>query len=98
MPAKLSPTIWAHHRLDWGQRTYVMGNINVTPDSFAGDGLAAESLPPEVIVERGVAQARGFVKEGATMIEVGGGSTTPHALPVSVEPEVARVIPAVRAL
>lgn len=98
MPAKLSPTIWAHHRLDWGQRTYVMGIINVTPDSFAGDGLAAESLPLEVIVERAVAQARAFVQEGATIIDVGGESTRPHALPVSLEQELARVLPVIQAL
>ena len=40
MSLLLSPTIWAGHRLDWGQRTHVMGIINVTPDSFSGDGLA----------------------------------------------------------
>jgi len=98
MPANLSPTTWAHHRLDWGQRTYVMGIINVTPDSFAGDGLAVESLPQEVIVERAVAQAQAFVREGATMIDVGGESTRPHALPVSLKQELARVLPVIQAL
>ncbi len=61
MPVELSPTIWHHHRLDWGSQTYVMGIVNITPDSFAGDGLASEELSQEMIVERAVEQARGFV-------------------------------------
>ena len=77
MSPGVPPTIWANHRLDWGRQTYVMGIINVTPDSFAGDGLAAESLSQEVIVERAVEQAQAFVREGATMIDVGGESTRP---------------------
>jgi len=36
MPVALPATIWANHRLEWGQQTYVMGIINVTPDSFSG--------------------------------------------------------------
>src|SRR5436305_9088664 len=98
MPTRLPPTIWANHRLDWGRQTYVMGIINVTPDSFVGDGLAAESLSQEVIVERAVEQAQAFVREGATMIDVGGESTRPRATPVEVEQELGRVIPVMRAL
>lgn len=98
MSPGVPPTIWANHRLDWGRQTYVMGIINVTPDSFAGDGLAVESLSQEVIVERAVEQAQAFVCEGATMIDVGGESTRPRATPVTVEQELGRVIPVMRAL
>ncbi len=98
MPAQLAATTWADHRLEWGQRTYVMGIINVTPDSFAGDGIIDESLTPEGIVARAVAQAQGFVAEGAAMIDVGGESTRPNFAPVPLEEELARVIPVIRAL
>ena len=98
MPAQLAATTWADHRLEWGQRTYVMGIINVTPDSFAGDGIIDESLTAEEITTRAVAQAQGFVAEGAAMIDVGGESTRPNFAPVPLEEEVARVIPVIQAL
>ncbi len=56
MPAALPVTIWANHRLEWGRQTYVMGVINVTPDSFSGDGIVDETLTPGVIVARAVSQ------------------------------------------
>ena len=43
----LAPMIWGRHRLDWGQRTYIMGILNVTPDSFSRDGLAPEGAHRE---------------------------------------------------
>jgi dihydropteroate synthase len=98
MPAPLPATLWADHRLEWGQKTYVMGIINVTPDSFAGDGLIDTSLTPEEITTRAVAQAQRFAAEGATMIDVGGESTRPNFAPVSIEEELARVIPVIQAL
>lgn len=98
MSLLLSPTIWADHRLDWGQRTHVMGIINVTPDSFSGDGLAQSPQPSEAIVQQAVTRALTFVSDGATIIDVGGESTRPHAEPVSVEQELARVIPIISAL
>ena len=98
MSVHLPPTVWAHHKLVWGQRTYVMGIINVTPDSFSGDGLAQSSFDSETIVERAVAQAQQFVAEGATFIDVGGESTRPGSAPVSAEQELARVIPVIQAL
>ncbi|MGH2493534.1 MAG: dihydropteroate synthase [Ktedonobacteraceae bacterium] len=98
MPTPLPATTWADHRLEWGQRTYVMGIINVTPDSFAGDGLVDESLSAEEITTRAVAQAQSFVAEGATMIDVGGESTRPNFAPVSLEKELERVVPVIRAL
>ena len=98
MSETLPDTIWANHRLEWGKRTYVMGILNVTPDSFSGDGLISEQLTSEMLVERAVAQARNFVAEGATFIDVGGESTRPNFAPVSIEDELARVVPVIRAL
>ncbi len=96
--SSLSPTIWGEHRLEWGQRTYVMGIINVTPDSFAGDGLLENAPEQEAFVQRAVAQAQQFVADGATLIDAGGESTRPNAAPISEEQELARVLPVVRAL
>src|SRR5579885_1560575 len=98
MERSLPPTIWANHRLEWGQQTYVMAILNITPDSFSGDGLSEETLSREQIVERAVARGRKFVAEGAMLIDVGGESTRPYAEPVSIEIELARVIPVIEAL
>lgn len=77
---------------EWGRRTYVMGIINVTPDSFSGDGLLdADTL------ERVAAQARRFVADGADILDIGGESTRPGSSPVTADEELARVVPAVRA-
>src|SRR5579859_1774112 len=77
--------------LAWGERTYIMGIINVTPDSFSRDGLHTD-------VEAAVAQGRRFVAAGADMLDVGGESTRPGAAPVDEASEVARVTPVVEAL
>ncbi len=98
MPPVLPPTIWAQHRLEWGQQTHVMGILNITPDSFSGDGLSLAGEPSEVDVARAVAQAEHFVAEGATIIDVGGESTRPGAQSVTIEQELARVLPVIRAL
>ncbi len=87
-----------NHRLEWGRQTYVMGILNVTPDSFAGDGILATSLSREDSIARAVAQARVFVEEGATFIDVGGESTRPNFAPIAVEEELARVLPVIQAL
>jgi len=75
---------------EWGRRTYIMGIVNVTPDSFSGDGLSE--------IEAAVSQARRFVAEGADIIDVGGESTRPDFEPVSVEEELRRVLPVIGAL
>jgi dihydropteroate synthase len=75
----------------WGERTYVMGIINVTPDSFSGDGLGHD-------VEAAVAQGKRFAAEGADILDVGGESTRPNAEPVSADEELRRVIPVVERL
>lgn len=70
-------------RFEWGSRTYVMGIINTTPDSFSGDGLGTDQ-------DQAVAQGLRMVREGADMLDVGGESTRPGHQPVSASEEVAR--------
>src|SRR2546425_1328842 len=96
--SSIPPTIWGEHRLDWGQQTHVMGIVNVTPDSFAGDGLVEDTLTQDAIIQRAVTQAQQFVADGAIIIDVGGESTRPQAAAISTEQELARVVPVVRAL
>lgn len=98
--SSLPPTIWSNHRLEWGKRTYVMGIINVTPDSFSGDGIIHETMTTGDVVAQAVALARQFVAEGATLIDVGGESTRPRtqADSLAIEQELARVLPVISAL
>ena len=78
----------------WGTRTFVMGVLNATPDSFSGDGLLAAPDPIGAAVD----QARRMVAEGADLLDVGGASSRPGHTPVPVEAELARVVPVVRAV
>ncbi|HXF85923.1 MAG TPA: dihydropteroate synthase [Anaerolineales bacterium] len=78
----------------WGSRTYIMGILNITPDSFSGDGLMASGDR----VEQALRQAERFLKEGADILDVGGESTRPGSQPISVEEEKERVIPVIRAI
>lgn len=82
--------------LYWGRQTYVMGIVNVTPDSFSGDGLLHETTAS--IVERATAQARQMLADGAHLIDVGGESTRPGAAPIDAEEELRRTAPVVEAL
>lgn len=77
-------------RFRWGARTYVMGIINVTPDSFSGDGLEDATAA----IERGLAQRAA----GADILDVGGESTRPGHATVDEAVERARVVPVIRAL
>lgn len=83
------------HQFVWGKRTYVMGIINVTPDSFSSDGLLQDNSD---VIAQSVAQARRFVAEGADILDVGGESTRPGAAPITVEEELQRVVPVVTAI
>ncbi len=95
MSNNFPPTIWSKYRLEWGKHTHIMGIVNVTPDSFSGDGLAQD----DAFVQRAVMQAQAFVAEGAALIDVGGESTRPNApVVISAKQELARVIPVVQAL
>jgi dihydropteroate synthase len=78
----------------WGERTYVMGILNVTPDSFSGDGL----LVAEDGVAEAVAQAIEMAGEGADLLDVGGESTRPGHATVDEGEELRRTIPVVRAV
>lgn len=80
----------------WGERTYIMGILNITPDSFSGDGLLG--APGGGAFEAAMQQAARFVVAGVDILDVGGESTRPGAQPVSAEEELGRVIPVIRAL
>jgi dihydropteroate synthase len=89
---------------DWGARTYLMGILNLTPDSFSGDGLLpSPPSPSPELRERGpggegLTQARAFLASGADILDIGGESTRPGSQPVGAEEEMRRVIPAIRAI
>jgi dihydropteroate synthase len=74
--------------LRWGVRTFVMAIVNVTPDSFSGDGVA----DPEVAIAHAVAQW----SAGADLIDVGGESTRPGHRPVDERTEIERIVPVLR--
>jgi dihydropteroate synthase len=80
----------------WGLRTYVMGVINVTPDSFSGDGLVGADSRDLVV--RAVEQATQMAGEGADILDVGGESTRPGHAEVGIEEERTRTEPVVRAI
>lgn len=85
------PTEVAGTVLEWGSRTYIMGIINVTPDSFSGDGVGKD-------VDAAVCQAREFIDAGADILDIGGESTRPGSRPVSARVELQRILPAVQAI
>ena len=75
----------------WGTRTYVMGIINVTPDSFSGDGLSSD-------VGAVVDQALRFHEQGADILDIGAESSRPGHQNVTLDEELARLIPALEAV
>ena len=87
-----------NRRFLWGSRTYIMGILNLTPDSFSGDGLLAEGEQEEDRVESALKLARQFVEAGVDIIDIGGESTRPGSVPVGPEAEMARILPAVGAI
>ncbi len=83
----------------WGSRTYIMGVINLTPDSFSGDGLLAHGSASEgSLVQAALERARGFITAGVDILDIGAESTRPGAQPLPAEEEAARLLPALRAL
>lgn len=80
--------------LTFGKRTLIMGVLNLTPDSFSGDGLLVEDDPLAAALE----QARRFAAEGADILDLGGESTRPGAGQVSAEAELGRVLPVIQAI
>jgi dihydropteroate synthase len=87
------PVDAAGHRLEFGKRTLVMGILNVTPDSFAGDGVGDD-------VASAVARAESLAAGGADIVDIGGESTRPSRTreEVSAEVELERVLPVIREL
>ncbi len=81
----------------WGERTFVMGIINVTPDSFSGDGLLRKTGGHDPVA-MAVAQALSMAAEGAEMIDVGGQSTRPGHAEIDTDEELRRVLPVISAI
>jgi dihydropteroate synthase len=88
--AQLGTTKCANTEFRWGERTYVMGVINLSPDSFSGDGITG--------IEAAMAQARLFISQGADILDIGGESTRPNSSPISIDEEIRRVVPAIEKL
>lgn len=82
---------WNSYRLDISRRTHIMGVLNVTPDSFSDGGLYLDT-------DKAVERAIDIEREGADIIDIGGESTRPGALPISTEDELSRVIPVIERL
>ncbi len=77
--------------IKFGSRTYIMGILNVTPDSFSGDGIYQDA-------EKAVETAERLVEDGADIIDIGGESTKPGSEPVTIEEEIKRTIPVIKKL
>jgi dihydropteroate synthase len=94
MKTVLLPTKCGGIEFRWGEKTYIMGVVNLSPDSFSGDGIGND-------IERTVEQAQRMVEEGADIIDVGGESTRPGTKPISIEDidaELRLVVPAIERL
>jgi dihydropteroate synthase len=88
-PTTIGPTTFA-----WGGQTFVMGILNITPDSFSGDGLLSGSDP----IGRALEQARRMVDAGADLLDIGGESTRPGHATVDAAAEIDRVVPVIAAV
>ncbi len=84
--------------LVWGARTYVMGIVNVTPDSFSGDGLLGPGYSPQDPVGTALARVDAMVREGVDIVDVGGESTRPGHAPIEAADEAGRVVPVIAAI
>jgi dihydropteroate synthase len=89
-----TPTRIGSTTFHWGERTFVMGILNVTPDSFSGDGLIRGTDPVAASLE----QAHRMVDEGADLLDIGGESTRPGHAPVEAPEEIGRVVPVIAAV
>jgi dihydropteroate synthase len=91
MSSDPEPTTIGATTFCWGSRTYVMGIINTTPDSFSGDGVGLDR-------DAALRLAEQQLNDGADLVDIGGESTRPGAVPVSDDEELRRVVPVVEAL
>jgi dihydropteroate synthase len=87
----MTPKLIAHQTFNWGNRTYLMGVINVTPDSFSDGGQFSS-------ITAACQQAAQFVQAGADILDIGGESTRPGATAVSSDQELERVIPVIQGI
>lgn len=86
-----SGDVRTHRTFSWGERTYIMGVLNVTPDSFSDGGQFNT-------VETALRQAHQMVTDGADILDVGGQSTRPNAEEVILQEELQRVVPIIEAI
>lgn len=91
-----APTRIGTRTFRWGEQTFVMGILNVTPDSFSGDGLLADGSGDAVATATQL--GRQMVEDGADILDVGGESTRPGHTTVDVDEERRRVVPVIEAL
>ena len=100
IPADLGDTRIGPRVFRWGERTFVMGIVNVTPDSFSGDGLLARSGDDGQAgwIDAAVAQAKAMAAEGADLVDIGGESTRPGHAIVEADDEAGRVVPVIQAV
>ena len=89
--------------LSWGERTYVMGIVNLTPDSFSGDGLATPDRDPAAVTAAALEQASGFVAAGAEILDIGAESSRPAQFygehpSITATQEASLAIPVIEAL
>ena len=82
---------WGNYSLDFSRKTYIMGILNVTPDSFSDNGLYFDKT-------RAIKRALQMAEEGADIIDIGGESTRPGSEPLAIEEELRRTIPVIEAL
>ena len=94
LPGAPRPLAIGPRTFRWGERTYVMGVLNVTSDSFSGDGLLAAADPVAAATEQAIRMAA----DGADLLDVGGASSRPGHAPIPVSDEIERVVPVVRAI
>ncbi len=87
----MSELIIRNHHFHWGGRTYLMGILNVTPDSFSDGGQFNQQ-------QKAVNHALMMVQQGADIIDIGGQSTRPGAKQITIEEELERIIPVIETL
>lgn len=80
--------------LEWGKKTYIMGILNLTPDSFSGDSILQEKNPVTFAIQ----QSWKFVQDGADILDIGAESSRPGSQPITAEKELERLLPIVKAI
>lgn len=86
---KNQPLIIRNQKFDWGLKTYIMGVLNVTPDSFSDGGMYFD-------IDKAVEHYKKLVNDGADIVDIGGESTRPYSQPVDINDEINRVVPLIQ--